>query len=114
MPTQDGSGLRASIFSLFLAINRERTGKILFFGRVLALFGSFFAYFTKLFQYLIATFPCYFNNREEPRAEQGKPRRNRERTGKGEAPKVSTVMSKSGAEILRSVRFAHCGDSLRG
>ncbi|MEO8373780.1 MAG: hypothetical protein ABI471_01045 [Sphingomonas bacterium] len=40
----------ASIFSLFLAINWEITGKILFFGRILALLGSFLGYFPKVFQ----------------------------------------------------------------
>jgi hypothetical protein len=53
-------------FSLFLADNRERTGKILFFRPILPLFGSFLGKITTLFQSVTIAFPCYFDNREAP------------------------------------------------
>jgi hypothetical protein len=69
-------------FSLFLAINRERTGKILFFGAILALLLDFFRKFNALIQDLDTHFPCYsVTGSVRARNREGRTR-NRERTGK--------------------------------
>jgi len=61
----DGAG-ETRRFSLFLADNRERTGKILFFRPFWPLFGGFSSKLSKRFQSVTVTLPCYFDNREAP------------------------------------------------
>ena len=65
-------------FSLFLAINRERTGKILFFGSILGLLLDFFGKFCALIQSLEPRFPCYSITGKR----QTRNRESRARTGK--------------------------------
>jgi len=72
-PAPTGGARNDRRFPCSWAINRERTGKILFFRPILPLFGSFSGKITKLFQSVAVVFPCYFDNREAPARNREEP-----------------------------------------
>ena len=77
-------------------INRERTGKILFFGPIVPLLLDFFGKFNTYIQCFDTRFPCYsITGKSRGRNREGRAR-NRERTGKAEAPRLRPSCQRAG------------------